>query len=125
MPHGSQEDRGAWAGLFPAAALLLFSVLGTLLTGLAPRAGQPQLAVVAAPWKSLLQTAELVAAAGGVVVEAGGLPNVIIAQSDTPGFVGALYEAGAWLVLDSILLRGCLGFDTLRNPIWQKADTDA
>jgi hypothetical protein len=109
----------------PAALLLLCSVIGVATIGLAPRSGQTQLAVVAAPWKSLVQTAELVGAADGAVVEAGGLPNVIIAHSDDPGFADALYHAGAWLVLDPILLRGCLGFDTGRNPIRQKAKSDA
>jgi hypothetical protein len=124
MPHGSQEGRGVWAGLLPAATLLLSSTLGLLIIGSAPQAGQTQLAVVAAPWKSLVQTAEMIGAADGVIVEAGGLPNVIIAHSDDPGFVDALYRAGAWLVIDPILLRGCLGFDTGRNPIRQKAKSD-
>jgi hypothetical protein len=125
MPHGSQKNRGVWADLIPATALLLFSILGAFMIGVAPRAGQTQLAVVAAPWKSLVQTAEMIGAAGGVVVDAGGLPNVIIAQSDAAGFVDALYRAGAWLVLDPILLRGCLSFNIGRSAILQKANSGA
>jgi hypothetical protein len=108
MLHRSQEDRGSWAGLGPAAILLLSSVVGAFFIGLAPRAGQNQFAVIAAPWAGLMQAVEMVGAAGGEVVDAGGLSNVIIAHSDDPGFVKALYHAGAWLVLDPILLRGCL-----------------
>lgn len=125
MPHGIQKARSAWAGLIPATLLLLFSTIGALLIGSAPRTGQTQLAIIAAPWKNLVQTAEMVGAAGGSIIEAGGLPNVIIAHSDAPGFVEALYQAGAWLVIDPVLLRGCLGFDTRRVSFRQKADSDA
>lgn len=103
-PRGS----GLLASL-PAFLLLAFSLLGALVVGLTPRAGQAQLAVIGAPWMGLDRMAELVAAADGRIVEAGGLSNVIVAQSDDPGFTAALYRAGAWLVLDPVVLRGCLG----------------
>ena len=90
--------------------LALFSVVGALAVGLTPQAGQTQLAVIAAPWRGLNDMVSLVAAADGTIVDVGGASNVIIASSDSPGFVTALYRAGAWLVLDPILLRGCLGF---------------
>jgi hypothetical protein len=109
MPDGHTVSRNPWSGLLPAAALLLSSVFATLLIGLAPAAGQTQLAVIAPPWWNLMQTAEMVGAAEGDVVDIGGLPNVVIAHSDDPGFVAALYRRGAWLVLDPVLLRGCLG----------------
>ncbi|MBC9177180.1 hypothetical protein [Pseudoroseomonas ludipueritiae] len=90
-------------------ALLFGSVFAALLVGLAPAAGQTQFAVIAAPWWSLSRTAELVGAAEGDILDVGGLPNVVIAHSDDPDFVAALYRRGAWLVLDPVLLRGCLG----------------
>jgi hypothetical protein len=55
-----------------------------------------------------MQTAEMVGASDGTIMDAGGLPNIVIAHSDNPGFVDALYRAGAWLVLDPLFLRGCL-----------------
>lgn len=90
--------------------LALFSVVGALAVGLTPQAGQTQLAVIAAPWRGLNEMVSLVAAADGTIVDVGGASNVIIASSDSPAFITALYRAGAWLVLDPILLRGCLGF---------------
>jgi hypothetical protein len=95
---------------------LLLSVVGGLFVGLAPRAGQTQFAVFAASWHGLVATAEIVGAAGGALMDAGSLPNVVIAHSDDPAFVDALYRAGAWLVLDPVLLRGCLGLGAKRNP---------
>lgn len=109
MPDDRIVSRKPWSGLLPSVALLFGSVFAALLVGLAPAAGQTQFAVIAAPWWSLSRTAELVGAAEGDILDVGGLPNVVIAHSDDPGFVAALYRRGAWLVLDPVLLRGCLG----------------
>jgi len=109
MPDGRTISRNPWSGLLPSAALLLCSAFAALLIGLAPTAGQTQFAVITAPWWDLSRTAALVGAAEGDILDVGGLPNVVIAHSDAPGFVAALYEQGAWLVLDPVLLRGCLG----------------
>ncbi|MDR3529202.1 MAG: hypothetical protein P4L90_01405 [Rhodopila sp.] len=51
---------------------------------------------------------------GGDIVDVGRLANIVIVYSARPGFVRALYRAGAWLVIDPVGLRGCLGFE--RNP---------
>ena len=109
MPDGRTISRNPWSGLLPSAALLLCSAFAALMVGLAPTAGQTQFAVITAPWWDLSRTAALVGAAEGDILDVGGLPNVVIAHSDAPGFVAALYEQGAWLVLDPVLLRGCLG----------------
>ena len=90
--------RGNWRDLRPAAILLVISVLGSVVAGSLPRAGDTRFAVIAPPWYGLAEAVELVGRAGGAVVDAGGLPNVIIAQSKNSGFVGALYRQGAWLV---------------------------
>lgn len=104
-----RDRRQGGSTVLPVALLLAFSLLGALAAGLTPGDGQAHLAVIGAPWKRLDGMAALVAAADGRIVEAGGLPNVIFARSDQPGFAAALYRAGAWLVLDPALLRGCLG----------------
>lgn len=101
--------RTAASAALPAVLLLAFSLIGALVVGLVPRNGQSEFAVIGSPWRGLGEMAEMVAAADGSVVDAGGLPNVIFARSDSPGFAAALYRAGAWLVLDPALLRGCLG----------------
>lgn len=106
-PHESRRQGGATT--LPVLLLVVFSLVGALMAGLMPQTGQTQFAVIAAPWKGLDGMAGLVAAADGRIVDGGRLPNVIFAQSDRPGFAAALYRAGAWLVLDPVLLRGCLG----------------
>jgi hypothetical protein len=106
--------RGNWRDLRPAAILLVISVLGSAVAGSLPRTGDTRFAVVAPPWYGLADAAALVDKAGGAVVDAGGLPNVIIAQSANSGFVGALYRQGAWLVTHPLAPGGCLG--TVRNP---------
>ncbi|TCH99657.1 hypothetical protein EJV46_02995 [Roseococcus sp. SYP-B2431] len=106
-PRDGRRQDGAAA--VPVLALLLFSLLAPVAVGLMPQDGQTQFAIIAAPWKGSDAMVALVAAADGTIVDAGGLPNVIFAHSDSPGFAAAAYRAGAWLVLDPVLLRGCLG----------------
>jgi hypothetical protein len=101
--------RGNWRDLQPAAILLVISVLGSAVAGSLPRADDTRFAVITPPWYGLAEAAELVGRAGGAVVDAGGLPNVIIAQSSDSGFVGALYRQGAWLVTHPLAPGGCLG----------------
>jgi hypothetical protein len=101
--------RGAAAWL-PAAALLVVSVAAIVLAGFGPTGAGGQYAVVAPPWFDLAHTMQLANAAGGDVVDVGGLANVVIIHSGDPKIVGALYAAGAWLVLDPGRVRGCLDF---------------
>jgi hypothetical protein len=117
MSDGSCGKRDKWGDLLPASILLLVTAFGALIVGLTPRAGQTQFAVVAAPWHNLVQTAEMVGVAGGAIVDAGRLPNVIIAHSDSPEFINAVRRAGAWLVLDPVVLRGCLNLGARPDPI--------
>lgn len=93
----------------PALLLLAFSAFATFAVTLgSPKEGS-QMAVVAPPWYSMGETVSLVVAAGGRIVETGGFGNVLVAASDDPRFSSELYQAGAWLVVDPIRLRGCLG----------------
>jgi hypothetical protein len=99
----------------PAIALLLLSVAGIFGAALEPSGRNGQYAVVAPPWYDQAETIALAGQAGGRIVDVGGLANVIIVHADTPKFVAALYRAGAWLVIDPGMLRGCLGYR--QNPI--------
>jgi hypothetical protein len=101
----------------PATALLVFGALGISAATLSPSSARGQYAVMAPPWYDLAQTVALVAAAGGDLVDLGGLTNIVVVHSSEPGFVRALYRAGAWLVLDPGLLRGCLGWDRKPAPV--------
>ncbi|MBL6458762.1 hypothetical protein JMJ55_25845 [Belnapia sp. T6] len=93
----------------PAALLLMASLFGIMAVGLMPRTGATQCAVLGPLWLGPGHMLALVDEAGGILLNTGGWHNVVIARSDDPGFAAALYRAGAWLVLDAVRLRGCLG----------------
>jgi hypothetical protein len=97
-----------WRDVTPAALVLVISLLGILFLVSQPTNHQRQLAVIVPPWDSVKEAAVLVAAAGGILVDRGGLPNVFIAISDRPDFSRALYRAGAWFVMNPIGAHGCL-----------------
>ena len=106
LPH-PRRRAPAW---LPAAALLAISAVAILLAGFGPTGAGGQYAVVAPPWFDLGRTVQLANAAGGEIVDVGGLSNVVIIHSGDPKIVSALYAAGAWLVLDPVRMRGCLDF---------------
>jgi hypothetical protein len=116
-PPCEAAARGNWRDLWPAMILLVISVLGSIVAGSLPRPGDTRFAVIAPPWYGLAEAAELVGKAGGAVVDAGGLPNVIIAQSEDSGFVGALYRQGAWLVTHPLAPGGCRGAARDASPL--------
>ncbi|MDR7039387.1 DNA-binding NarL/FixJ family response regulator [Methylobacterium sp. BE186] len=64
-------------------------------------------AVVVAPGRDTADLARIIAEADGAIVNAGGSDNVILAHSDSHGFVSRLYAAGAHLVLNADLAKGC------------------
>jgi hypothetical protein len=103
----SMKRRG-WPELLPAVALLIVSAVGIAAAALSPSGDGGQYAVVTPPWYDRSETMGLVAIAGGDIIDFGGSSNVVIAHSDNPGFVRGLYHAGAWLVIDPVILRGCL-----------------
>jgi hypothetical protein len=103
LPISAPRRPGAPLRIAALAAALLVAPLATLAV---PRSGT--VAVVGAPGANAGGMAALVARAGGSIVRPGGLANVIVAVSAEPGFAGRLYGAGAWLVLDPVVLGGCL-----------------
>ena len=105
----ARVGRAAWRDLLPACALLIIGLAGLAIAKLMPTGADGQYAVIAPPWYALPQTISLVQAAHGGIVEVGDNGNVVIASSHEPDFVRALYGAGAWLVIDPVRLRGCLG----------------
>ncbi len=108
------EDQPSLRHFIPAFALLLFSAVAAFAVTLGSPEARQQMAVIAPPWYSTGQTIALVAAAGGRVVETGQFANILVAYSDDSHFSSALYGAGAWLVVDPVQLRGCLGFSAAR-----------
>lgn len=102
------ELRGWRAGALGAALLLASTlVLGAVILSAAPDPGRG-VVVVTAPWHSDAQAVGVVAGAGGDIVSGSRLANVLVAKSDEPDFIAALYEAGAWLVLGAPSGLACL-----------------
>ena len=73
---------------------------------LAPRPGQPVLAVFP-PWWSRAEALEAMIVADGDLVSPGRWPDVLIAASSTAGLGKRLHRQGAWLLLDPRGLAGC------------------
>lgn len=107
--HVGARDRFKLGEFLPALALLLVGMTALVIATLSPSGDSGQYAVIAPPWSRLVDTIALIQKADGRIVDMGGPPNVIIAHSTNPDFVQALYGAGAWLVIDPMMLRGCAG----------------
>lgn len=100
----------------------VLGVLGSAVALITPLVllAAPRLDTVALVGRAGADTDEvvrIVAAAGGSILNVGGRPNVVIAHSDSAGFVGRLYAAGARLVLDGRLAGGCGRADRARTTI--------
>ncbi len=103
-------DAFALRDLWPAVALLGVVVLGLVIATLYPSGSDDQYAVVAPPWYSRAQTIGLIESIDAGIVDTGGPANMLIIHSSAPGVVRKLFGAGAWLVIDPVQLRGCIGF---------------
>jgi hypothetical protein len=110
----ARRNIGRWLDFVPAIALLIVSAAGIFVAALSPSGDRGQYAVVAPFSYNPSRTAGLVARAGGEILDFSNMPNVVFVHSDNPDFVRSLYHAGAWLVLDPVALRGCLGVE--RHP---------
>ena len=99
----------AWSRHAAAAALVLATWFTAL--ALAPLALNPSAVLVLGPRNASIRATE---AAGGSVTSLGA--GAIEARSASPGFVGALYANGAWLVLPGPGL-GCFGRPDPMGPV--------
>jgi len=70
-----------------------------------PRNGQAL--VIVSPWSDPGRVIEVIAGAGGSVMNGTGAPYAAIAHSDEPGFAFRLFRSGAMLVLDGSLAFFC------------------
>jgi hypothetical protein len=103
-----KNEEFRWRDVLPAVVVLGLSVIGVLLLASQPTPGERQIAVVVPPWDNTAAAAALIATAGGTLVDDGGIPNVFIATSNRLDFSRALYEAGAWFVMNPMGAHGCL-----------------
>lgn len=111
-PHRHADDAKEAAGvraLLPAIGLLALGLAGLLVATVWPDRADSRYMLVAPPWFDSAQTMALAVAADGRIVRVAGLPNLLIVQSDDPAFPAALRQAGAWLVLSGLGVRGCAG----------------
>lgn len=91
-------------------ALLLLVVSAGVSVGLAaapPTDGKP-VAVVFAPSMDARGAFLAAAEAGALIVRPGGLPNIIVVQSDEPTLFEHLHRVGAWLIVHPRALAVCL-----------------
>ena len=70
-----------------------------------PRNGQAL--VIVSPWSDPGRVINVIADAGGSVMNGTGAPYAAIAYSDEPGFAFRLFKSGAMLVLDGSLAFFC------------------
>jgi len=70
-----------------------------------PRNGQAL--VIVSPWSDPGRVIDVIADAGGSVMNGTGAPYAAIAHSDEPGFAFRLFKSGAMLVLDGSLAFFC------------------
>ena len=70
-----------------------------------PRNGQAL--VIVPPWSDPGRVVDVIADAGGSVMNGTGAPYAAIAHSDEPGFAFRLFKSGAMLVLDGSLAFFC------------------
>lgn len=106
---------------FSASALLAVAGLAALATGvvavdaLGPRPDATVVAAVFSPTLDLAEIARRLDSFDGRIVRMGGLPNIAIVAAARPDLAGALYRAGAWLVLDP-RAGGCWDWASVASP---------
>ncbi len=83
------------------------AVIMIVLTAAAvvPRNGQAL--VIVSPWSEPERVIDVIADAGGSIMNGTGSPYAAIAHSDEPGFAFRLFKSGAMLVLDGSLAFFC------------------
>lgn len=74
----------------------------------AAEAGRGEVVVVARPGATLAQAIAIVSRAGGAMVAPGRFGNVVVAASPRAHFADALRREGAWAVIASPRLAGCV-----------------
>lgn len=87
-------------GLNLAVILVVLSA-----AAIVPRNGQAL--VIVSPWSDPGRVIEVIAEAGGSVMNGTGAPYAAIAHSDESGFAFRLFKSGAMLVLDGSLAFFC------------------
>ena len=100
----------------PALLLLLGSFLALGFDAIRPAEDASQVAAVFSPYAKSDDLMRAIAQAGGRIVRTGIADYVVVIALDDGATPSALYDAGAWLVMDPLRAGGCMTLtDTLRN----------
>ena len=100
---------------YTPALLLLFGSFPALAFGaMRPADDAAQVAAVFAPYTTAEQVIGAVAQAGGRLVRTGIADNVVVVALDDGAGPSALYDAGAWFVMDPLKAGGCIA--TTKTP---------
>ena len=91
-------------GMVAFLSVFAAQVLGAFGT---PIETLPQMAVIFPPWVDLGEAVTRIAQADGRLVRQGLFDNIVVAAANDSGFVTRLYQNGAILVVDPIVLGGC------------------
>ena len=91
------------------AALIALNALAVagVIAGVAVAPTGTRMVVVAPPWSAPGRIMEIVAAAGGSLVDGGARDWIVLAESGERGFAARLFAAGAMIVLDGRLGQSC------------------
>ncbi|QEL21159.1 hypothetical protein FQV39_00180 [Bosea sp. F3-2] len=84
------------------------AALGAFLIAAWPVQGRP-VAAFFPIGSSAHDMSAAIATAGGSLIQIDATSAVTVTLGEGDGFVGALYQAGAWLVIDAGLARLCVG----------------
>lgn len=93
----------------PAVVLACGGVVALACASLPAPVPGGEVVVITAPGTTFPATLAMVQRAGGALVAPGRFANVIVVRSFRPDFAEALHAQGAWAVIASPSLVGCVG----------------
>jgi hypothetical protein len=102
--HARTITRTRWISVLIAINAL--AVTGAV-AGVAVAPTGTRMVVIAPPWSEPGRIMQIVAAAGGSLVDGGARDWIVLAESGERGFAARLVAAGALLVLDGRLGKSC------------------
>ena len=86
----------------------------------APIAPGQVVAAIFPPWLNKTEVLGIVAAAGGHMLRHGGVESVALVKLETPEDAQRLKRVGAWAVIASDSLFGCIGVSDAARRLTQK-----
>lgn len=108
--------RAKFIDIILLASLSLGGFYVSARIALTPRDTTEGVAVIFAPWTSQDTTLARSVAGGARFMRFGGLPFIAVVMPDSPTYVGRMFGAGAWLIVDPRTLAACANpFSNIRT----------